>query len=205
MSGAVDSRHEVVRWGWAGSALHAQSGDVHVVRAFPGGALVGLIDGLGHGPDAAAAATTAAAVLAAHAAEPPTELVQRCHLALRRTRGVVMSVAAFHVAASSLTWLAIGNVDCVVVRNDGAHDEGIIGRGGVVGYRIPALQSATIRVSHGDTLIMATDGIHSTFSINLPRDHDPQQLADLVLARFATGTDDARVVVARYLGDRDGR
>jgi hypothetical protein len=41
--------------GWAGTALEAESGDVHVVAEFDHGVLVGVIDGLGHGYEAAVA------------------------------------------------------------------------------------------------------------------------------------------------------
>jgi hypothetical protein len=190
----------VVAWGWAGRALDVESGDLHVVATFPGGALVALIDALGHGPEAAATARIAAAVLAAHAADPVTDLVQRCHAELHKTRGVVMSVASFRAAGSAMDWLAIGNVESVLIRSDGSRSQGVIGRGGVVGYQIPAVRSTTLTVSRGDLLIMATDGIHSAFSANRSVDHEPQQLADDLLARFVKGTDDAHVVVARYLG-----
>lgn len=194
------SAQAVVAWGWAGTALEIESGDLHVVAAFPGGALVALVDALGHGPEAAEAARAAADVLAAHAAEPLTDLVQRCHTALRRTRGAVMSMAAFHAASSVMEWLAIGNVETVLIRHDGARPEGVASRGGVVGYQLPTLRTTTVTVAAGDTLLMATDGVHGAFAANPAIDRDPQQLADDLLARFAKGTDDAHVVVARYLG-----
>ena len=49
---------------------------------------------------------------------------------------------------------------------------------------------------------MATDGIHSGFTAGLAIEQSPQDIADVILARFARGTDDAHVVVARYLGGR---
>jgi len=192
--------HAAIAWGWAGSALELESGDLHVVVPFQGGALVALLDGLGHGPEAAAAASAAAPVLEAHPSESVVLLVQRCHDALRKTRGVVMSLASFHVAASSMTWIGIGNVDGVLLRTNGQPAEAIVGRGGVVGYQIPALREKTVRVSPGDTLIMTTDGIRGGFIGELVIDDSPQALAELILARFAKGSDDAHVMVARYLG-----
>jgi hypothetical protein len=38
----------------------------------------------------------------------------------------------------------------------------------------------------------------------LPVEGSPQQLADHILARFGTSTDDALVLVARYLGPGGG-
>jgi hypothetical protein len=49
---------------------------------------------------------------------------------------------------------------------------------------------------------MATDGIHSGFTAGLAIEHGPQEIAESILARSSRGTDDAHVVVARYLGAR---
>jgi phosphoserine phosphatase RsbX len=189
-----------IAWGWAGSGLEAQSGDLHVVVPFPGGALVVLIDGLGHGPEAAMAASAAVPVLEAHASDPVVDLVQHCHGALRKTRGAVMSLASFRTADSSMTWLGVGNVDAVLVRGRGERAEAIAVRGGVVGYQLPPVRATTVTVSPGDVLIMATDGIHSGFTGGLVIEDSPQDIAESILARFARRSDDAHVVVARYLG-----
>jgi hypothetical protein len=194
---------DVVAWGWAGSALDGESGDLHVVAPFAGGVLVALLDGLGHGPEAASAASAAVPILVAFAGEPVLELIRRCHEALRRTRGAVMSVASFRAGDATLIWAGVGNVDGVLVRTPGhpqRADEAMLLRGGVVGYRLPALRAYTLAVAPGDTLILTTDGIGSGYAAGLEIAGDPQQLADAILARGAKGSDDAHVVVARYLG-----
>jgi hypothetical protein len=199
MTAAAPIEPAVIEWGWAGSALEVESGDLHVVVLFPGGALVALIDGLGHGPEAAAAARLAATVLETHASDDAPNLVQRCHEAIRKTRGAVMTVASLRTAPSAMTWLGVGNVDGVLVRN-GKPDDALIGRAGVVGYQIPPLRPITLAMSHGDVLIMTTDGIRSGFSTGIVTDQLPQQIAESIHGRFNKGSDDAHVVVARYLG-----
>lgn len=195
----------IIDWGWAGSALEVVSGDLHVVLTFRGGGLVALFDGLGHGPEAAAASSAAMAVLHERPDELPLRLVQQCHEALRRTRGVAMSLASFRAADSSLTWIGVGNVDGVLLR--AAHpgperlDEAINVRGGVVGLQLPPLRATMVLVEPGDTLIMATDGIRSGFATGVSVEHSPQEIAESILARFGRRTDDAHVVVARYLGE----
>jgi negative regulator of sigma-B (phosphoserine phosphatase) len=200
MSSAGFDERPAIAWGWTGRALEHASGDLHVVVPFPGGALVALLDGLGHGPEAAEAAAAAAPVLEAQPSAPVEVLVQRCHEALRRTRGAVMSVASFRTLDSSLTWVGVGNVDAVVLNDRGRRCEAMSLRGGVVGYQLPALRAATLRIFPDDVLIMTTDGIHAGFTTELALDDDPQLIAESVLARFAKGTDDAHAVVARYLG-----
>src|SRR3989442_1880853 len=85
----------LIEWGVASLALpgEAESGDRHLVKPVGTGVLVAVVDGLGHGAEAAAAAQAAVAALERHATESPVPLVERCHRALQGTRGVVMSVA----------------------------------------------------------------------------------------------------------------
>ncbi|HEY3745971.1 MAG TPA: hypothetical protein VGL17_07010, partial [Gemmatimonadaceae bacterium] len=84
-----------IAWAWAGTALEGdESGDLHVVALLPRGALLAVIDGLGHGAEAAAAAREAATILRGHAALPVSDLIELCHEGLRKTRGAVMSLAS---------------------------------------------------------------------------------------------------------------
>ncbi len=204
MSGEQEHQRLAVEWGLAGAALEGdESGDVHVVRAFPRGVLVAVIDGLGHGPEAAAAAKEAARTLEAFAGEPVATLVARCHEALRKTRGAVMTLASFDSGDSSMTWMGIGNVEGILLRAGPVAEparEAVTLRGGVVGYQLPTLRASALTVSRGDTLILATDGIRGGFLAGLTVRGSPQELAESIFARYARGSDDALVVVARYLG-----
>ena len=200
-------RHErlAVDWASAGAALEGEieSGDLHVVAGFDGGVLVGVIDGLGHGPEAAEAAREAARILEELAGEPLSTLVEQCHQALRNTRGAVMTLASFDERASTMTWMGVGNVEAILLRSgrpDAPAREGVALRGGVVGYHLPTLRESSLPVSPGDTLVLATDGIRSGFIAGLAGQGTPQEIADAILAGYARGSDDALVVVARYVG-----
>jgi negative regulator of sigma-B (phosphoserine phosphatase) len=195
-----------IEWSVASRPLPGQpaSGDLKVVKAFSDGVLVAALDGLGHGEEAATAAAVAASTLEMHAAEPVITLVQRCHEALRATRGVAMSVASFNLTRRLITWLGVGNVEGVLIRRDFARAEAdvpLLLRAGVVGFQLPSLDVETLPVYTGDTLIFATDGIHSDFARVLARSFPPQRAAEKILARYGKATDDALVLVARYLGD----
>src|SRR5437899_5814393 len=72
-----------------------ESGDLHLIKPVGTGVLVSVVDGLGHGAEAAAAARAVVAALNRHAQESVLPLLQRCHQALAGTRGVVVSVALF--------------------------------------------------------------------------------------------------------------
>jgi serine/threonine protein phosphatase PrpC len=206
-----EGKSPVVEWASAGRALEGgESGDLHVVVTFPDGALAAVIDGLGHGPEAAVAARAAAPVFEARPAHPVTALVLAAHEALRKTRGAVMSLAAFDARTGTMTWTGVGNVEGVLLRasrpatsGPTARSEGLTSRGGVVGYQLPPLRSSSLRVARGDTLILATDGISSAYSSTSsasPAAGSPREIADGILARHAKKTDDALVLVVRYLG-----
>src|SRR2546427_6905214 len=63
----------LIEWGVASLALpgEAESGDRHLVKPVGTGVLVAVVDGLGHGAEAAAAAQAAVAALERHATESP--------------------------------------------------------------------------------------------------------------------------------------
>src|SRR3954462_8953566 len=88
--------------GVAGAPLegHERSGDLAVFVPTEQGGLACVIDGLGHGDPAADAAEKAAEVVRAHADSPVQALLDSAHAALRQTRGVVMTLAAFDLERS---------------------------------------------------------------------------------------------------------
>lgn len=195
----------LLEWGVASRALagEVESGDRHIVAPFEGGTLVGAVDGLGHGPEAAAAAEVAVDILEAAPQTSVIGLMRRCHEGLVSTRGVVMSLATFDARGSSMTWIGVGNVEGVLLRagaNATSGREMLLLRGGVVGYQLPQLAASEIPVWPGDTLIFATDGVGKEFSIGLRTGEPPQQLAQRILEAHGKGTDDALVVVARFVG-----
>jgi len=102
----------LVEWGVTAAALtgQAENGDAYVVEPFADGILVAVVDGLGHGREAAAAARLAVATLRRYPFEPLPVLFSRCHESLRQTRGVVLSAASFHARERTMAWLGVGNV-----------------------------------------------------------------------------------------------
>lgn len=211
----MDHEPGLLRWGVAEQAIIAAgvSGDQYLVRFFPRGALVAVVDGLGHGENAALAAQAAVATLAEAAQQPVADLMNLCHAALRRTRGAVVSLAAFTAplppaadSAWTMTWWGVGNVKGVLLRADPqaeAPREWLVARGGVVGYNLPTPRPVTLSVAAGDTLIFVTDGIHSHFAEGLAPPalqagaEQVQALADRIMAQSRRGTDDALVLVAQ--------
>ncbi|HEY3198409.1 MAG TPA: SpoIIE family protein phosphatase [Nitrospirales bacterium] len=203
MQNEVTSSPPFLEWGVATQAFPGQAtcGDRHVMQAFPRGALVAVIDGLGHGEEAAAAAEIAVATLRGHAREPVITLLNRCHEQLRTSRGVVMSMASFNAREGTLTWIGVGNVEGLLRRagvSTNASDEALLLRPGILGIQLPPLSASIVPVMQGDTLIFVTDGITPGFVDKLNLRDPPQELADRILAQHGKSTDDALVLIARY-------
>jgi hypothetical protein len=194
-----------IEWGVAARSYDggSESGDQYLVEPFSNGVLVAVIDGLGHGPRAATAGETAVVALKGHGHEPVGPLMKRCHEALRRTRGVVMSVASFNALSDTMTWVGVGNVKGLLLCAGGGGRvarERLLLQGGVVGYNLPTLRPVSVPVVRGDTLIFATDGLRSVFVEELTLGQAPQEMADRIFDQYRRGTDDAMVLVARYVG-----
>jgi serine/threonine protein phosphatase PrpC len=191
-----------------GLAKHAhvgggESGDLHVVCCNQNGMMIAVIDGIGHGEEAAEAARTAGALLQSSMDEPVISLMERCHEKLRGTRGAVLSMAFISPEQKMMTWIGVGNVQGVLVRANGVRgnaQEPLLLRAGVVGSILPALQASVLPVSRGDTVFFATDGIQTDFSTSLSGRENPQKAADRILSHYRSGNDDALVLVARLTG-----
>jgi serine phosphatase RsbU (regulator of sigma subunit) len=178
------------------------SGDLHVAVQRER-LVVAVIDGLGHGSDAAVAAGRAAEVVETHPDERPEELLRRCHETLRSTRGAAITIASIDAAAGELVWLGVGNVQATLLRAHPAPAgarEWVPLRGGVVGYLMPSLRPGTVRLERDDVLIIATDGVRPVFGDWPGPGEPPANVAAGILADQSRNTDDALVFVARYRG-----
>ena len=178
------------------------SGDSHMIKSFKNGILIAVVDGLGHGYEAAAAAKIAIETLDTSADGQIIAMVRSCHEALKGTRGVVMSIAFLDLFYKKITWLGVGNIEGMLLRQDTnsvISHERLLLRGGALGYQLPSLKESVIPVIPGDTLIFVTDGIRSSFETCINLSEKPQKIADNIMAQFAKRTDDALVLVVRYI------
>jgi negative regulator of sigma-B (phosphoserine phosphatase) len=185
-------------------AGEAVSGDACLVRQIDDDVLLSVIDGLGHGAAAAAAANAAVAVIESHLHQPLVELARYCHRGLVQKRGVAMTLVSIQSAGNVLHWLGIGNVwggVFLASAQPKPHWRVLPSHGGIVGYRLPPLRPSKVTIAPGDWLIMATDGIRFEFDGDLATNEPPPEIARRILARHATGKDDALVLAGHYRGN----
>lgn len=168
------------------------------------GALIGVLDGLGHGAEAATAARCGVDVLRGSRAEPLEDLIQLCHRALSGTRGAAMTLARIDFRTDTLHWVGIGNVTANLVAK---RPVGVEVRAsarltaGIVGYRIPeALTPQEVSIRPGDLLVIASDGIAEDHLDHIDFAAPALLIAEQILRSHAKDNDDALVLTARHRG-----
>ncbi len=150
-----------------------ESGDLYMIKELPEKVIIGVIDGMGHGHEAAIAAKCAVDTLEANAELSVIKLARLCHERLKTTRGAVMALASINYTDDTLTWLSVGNVEGVLLRADPESKpayENIFMCRGVFGYRLSQLYATIIPISKGDLLILSTDGIRSDYFLRFVAD-----------------------------------
>lgn len=198
---------ETIEWGVATRSRRgeAMNGDLGVVAVLPEGLLVAAIDGLGHGGEAARAAREAGEVVRERASEELGPLIERCHDALRNTRGAVIGLAFMSHVRRTMTWLGVGNIEGLVLSADPSalQPKGYLALGsGVLGHERPSVRIATLDVRPGDVLILATDGVEAAFADSVDISGSAQDISERILAVHWKPVDDALVLAVRYVGVR---
>jgi phosphoserine phosphatase RsbX len=178
-----------------------ESGDLSLIKRVGAGTLVAVVDGLGHGEEAASAAHAAVGALDRYSRDPLSDLVRRAHEALVGLRGVVLALAYLDPQAATLTWLGVGNVGGILLRADAGSRPAritLVASAGFIGGELPHPTTRSVPLALGDTVILFSDGVKDGFADSVALSNSPQQIADTVLARHSKGNDDALVLVARY-------
>ena len=179
------------------------SGDIAVVERVRDGAILAVIDGLGHGVEAAKAAAAAEKTVRECAGEPLGVILDHCHKALYRTRGAVMTLVHINEHNDTLTWMGVGNVEgrmWSAVPGQTLIRQAPPLRGGVVGHHVPKLSSSTLPLTRGDLIVLSTDGIRNDFHEEFRLSGTVKQIADRIASDYWAEMDDALVMAARYLG-----
>jgi hypothetical protein len=196
------------RWGGVnvplgGSGVSGDGWAVDVERR-----LVALVvDGLGHGVQAAAATEVALAEFERWSMTDPESFVGRVHKSMLSTRGGVLGLCVLDQQSAELTFVGVGNVHGRVFCNEGSHR--LLSRVGVLGTEIPVpdMQLATGEWKPGATLMLATDGIKAHWEQSQYPDlleHDPTLIAAVIQRDHSEGNDDAALLVVRDLRNPAG-
>jgi phosphoserine phosphatase RsbX len=167
------------------------NGDAFLVRSDENGrTLLAVIDGLGHGPDAAMASHAAIERLRELSLEEPLlDGMQSVHRALKGSRGAAGTVCILH--GNSIEACAVGNVQFMCAQCDVP----LVVSAGVLGHHVAKFRIATAQARSGARLALLSDGISTRFRLEELRHLTPQQACELVMSRYRRLDDDATILV----------
>ncbi|ALM84649.1 SpoIIE family protein phosphatase [Bordetella sp. N] len=174
-------------------------GDAWASRWEAGALWVTMVDGLGHGPQAARAAHEALRVFqAASVTATPSEVLRAAHAALRSTRGAVMAVAVIRPMLGAFTFAGIGNISAQLISP--SETRRLPSTDGTVGYSVRSIREQSYTWEPGSMLAMSTDGLSTRWTMaghpGLQRRH-PSLIAGVLHRDFSRSNDDATIVVVK--------
>ena len=151
-------------YGVAAKALQGdQCGDSGITLEQKGILLCAVIDGVGHGPNAAIAADTAKNYIEANAEAPLTEILQGVHEVLKSTQGAVACLCRIDLNSGQLSMAGIGNITCRIFR--GLDSERLLSRDGILGYMVSTPREHTRKLDNAALLLMHSDGVREHFEL----------------------------------------
>lgn len=165
--------------------------------------LVTVIDGLGHGPEAAKAAHAALGAFRRASSKSPAAIVEHMHGALRSTRGAAVAIAMIDSDSGRVTYCGVGNISAAIVSSGPMQRP--VSHNGTVGHTLRKVQEFSYTIEPDDLLIMHSDGVSTSWTIDeYPRilAHHPATIAASIYRDHNRDRDDATVVAVRPLRGR---
>jgi anti-sigma regulatory factor (Ser/Thr protein kinase) len=169
-------------------------GDTWRLARARGKTSLAVIDGLGHGTQAAEAAQKAAGIFQNDPFLKPREQMTRMHQALHGTRGAAGACA--HLEGKDFSYAGIGNISGRLCEPAGS-SRGLVSHSGTLGVQTRRVQQFDYP-QVGALLIMHSDGISARWDLNDRvelRSHHPALVAAVLYRDHSRGRDDATIVV----------
>ena len=174
------------------------SGDNWSWRASSHGPTIMLVDGSGHGVEAARAAEIAVRTFSENADAACEVVVERIHRALAPTRGGAVAVARIDAAAGVVRFVGLGNVSAVLV--SAGKTRHMVSHNGTAGHVAPRIREFTYDFTGEPMVILHSDGLTSRWNLaaypGLAGQH-PSLIAGVLLRDHRRERDDAAVVIMR--------
>jgi anti-sigma regulatory factor (Ser/Thr protein kinase) len=179
-------------FGAASRPLHGSkvNGDGFFIKEWANGAMVGVIDGLGHGQYAHRATQKTLNYLEDNFDKKMPQIFMGVNRQCLATRGVVMALARFSWDPGSITLAAIGNISLKTYGALEKMDLPVLR--GVLGRAAPNPLVVKHPWSDRQGLIMHSDGLTSHWSFS-----DYPNMAKLLLDSLSKGHDDATILVVK--------
>ena len=176
--------------------LFKQNGDAFIIKQMNEEVLIGVIDGLGHGPLAHIAAQEARNYVEKHHNQPLKSIFQGTNVACNKTRGVVMTLVRIDWIKRKMQFAGIGNILGRIVGSETSLN--IMARRGIIGNHAPSPLISEIDWNKSFILILHSDGVSKEWFQAEINYHNPAtDLAIMILKKYAKDDDDATIVVVK--------
>jgi anti-sigma regulatory factor (Ser/Thr protein kinase) len=175
---------------------HQECGDTWRVVQAPGHLVALVIDGLGHGHEAAAAANLGGEAFEKTPLAEPSTLMVELNVAMAGSRGGAAAVAHYDTATNALRYAGIGNIAAFLI--NASRSKGLASQPGIVGLQVRKVHTFSIEDVRPDLLIMHSDGIQSRWNLQTypgVLHRHPAIIAALLHRDFCRGRDDATILV----------
>lgn len=157
-----------------------------------------VVDGLGHGADAAAAARAALAVVAKHSNRGPADILAAVDAALRSTRGAAASVAVLQPDAGLCAYCGVGNIAASIHANGAARS--MVSHNGILGHQVRKIQEFQYPFPRDALCLIHSDGLATRWSLDAYPGLEPRHPALIAAALYRDHSrrrDDVTVVALR--------
>ncbi|MFI7385816.1 ATP-binding protein [Streptomyces sp. NPDC049813] len=172
-----------------------ECGDSATVVDTPGGRTAAVVDGLGHGAEAAEASAAAVRAFRAEPERPLPDLLTVMDRALRGGRGA--AVGLVRLRPGTVEHCGVGNIRLLIVGHDGTGPRAT-GQPGVVGWNMPRPRPVSLTMPATSSAVLHSDGIAARwpetatpFLLGLP----PRLLAAALGHGYRSARDDATALV----------
>jgi anti-sigma regulatory factor (Ser/Thr protein kinase) len=157
-----------------------------------------IVDGVGHGPDAAAASAQALRILQASVDWTLMELMERMHDGLRSGRGAVAAVAELSRGDDTVRFAGVGNISGVLW--SAQRPQNMVSMNGTLGHGVIRVREFSYAWPPDALLILHSDGLGTRWNLDdYPglASRTAPVVAAVLYRDFTRGRDDVTVLVVR--------
>lgn len=179
------------------------SGDGYAVEHQPERCLSMIVDGLGHGPEAADVAREAIDVFRKRTTLRPGAIIELMHRALRSTRGGAVGVAEIDFNENIVRFAGVGNISGAIVGPNGPRH--LVSHNGIVGHDVSHIREFSYPWIKDGILVMHSDGLGTKWNLASYaglQTRSPGIIAGVLYRDFSRRRDDVTVLVVRATEER---
>lgn len=171
-------------------------GDRYIILEYDQKVFLSVIDGLGHGEEAAKSAEEIKNYLLDNYKKSLTSLLKGAHKSLKSLRGGVVGLARIDLQKSTFKSAGAGNIR---IRIFGEDQKRHLFPPGTIGRNLKNVRERRLPYEKGDVVIIYSDGISSKFEVKEGKlkNQDLQESAEYILDEYGKPEDDQTVIVSR--------